>query len=225
MTEHQRASVNRPREVRVYCVATQVLCVSQACRRCPVASRSRCGEKLKGVIRVDRSEIRSLVNEVVRQSVEETLNGLLEAEAEQLCQAKRYERSANRADTRAGHYKRTLHTKAGEVELKMPRLRRIRLETEIIGRYQRRESSVEGALMDFRGHHGRAAENHRCHPVQLEIREVADRPALERSLGTVRFVSLVRARPPASHQRLGFRSSAFRVKSHVPARESDVCLR
>lgn len=92
------------------------------------------GAKLEGVIRVDESEIRSHVDEVVRQSVEETLNGLPEAEAEQLCRAKRYERSADRVDTRAGHYKRTLHTKGGEVELKMPRLRRMRLETEIIGR-------------------------------------------------------------------------------------------
>jgi len=107
------------------------------------------GAKLEGVIRVDESEIRSHVDEVVRQSVEETLNGLLEAEAEQLCRARRYERSADRADTRAGHYKRTLHTKAGEVELKMPRLRRMRLETEIVERYQRRESSVEEALMEM----------------------------------------------------------------------------
>ena len=44
------------------------------------------GAKLEGVIRVDESEIRSHVDEVVRQSVEETLNGLLEAEADQLCQ-------------------------------------------------------------------------------------------------------------------------------------------
>ena len=107
------------------------------------------GAKLEGVIRVNESEIRSHVDEVVRQSVEETLNGLLEAEADQLCQAKRYERTADRADTRAGHYKRSLHTTAGEVELKVPRLRRMRFETEIIERYQRRQSSVEEALMEM----------------------------------------------------------------------------
>ena len=107
------------------------------------------GAKLEGVIRVDESEIRSHVDQVVRQSVEETLNGLLEAEAEQLCQAKRYERSAERVDTRAGHYKRNLQTKAGEVELNVPRLRRMRFETQIIERYRRRESSVEEALMEM----------------------------------------------------------------------------
>jgi transposase-like protein len=33
-----------------------------------------------------------------------------------MCNAQRYERSPERTDTRAGHYKRKLHTKAGEVE-------------------------------------------------------------------------------------------------------------
>ena len=54
------------------------------------------------VIRVDEQELRGHLDEVVRTSVEETLNGLLDAEADRLCQAKRYERTADRVDTRAG---------------------------------------------------------------------------------------------------------------------------
>lgn len=54
------------------------------------------------VIAVDEKELRAHVSDVVRQSVEETLNGLLDAEAEALCQAKRCERNAERASTRAG---------------------------------------------------------------------------------------------------------------------------
>jgi transposase-like protein len=50
---------------------------------------------------------------VVRTSVEETLNSMLDAEADRLCQAKRYERTAERLDTRAGSYERKLTTKAG----------------------------------------------------------------------------------------------------------------
>ena len=46
------------------------------------------------------------------------------AEADQLCGAGRYERSKARQDTRAGSYERTLQTKAGEVSLKVPKLRR-----------------------------------------------------------------------------------------------------
>ena len=45
------------------------------------------------VIKIDEGKIRSHVDEVVRQTVEETLNGLLDAEADELCGAKRYERA------------------------------------------------------------------------------------------------------------------------------------
>jgi len=101
------------------------------------------------VIKIDEGKVREHVEEVVRQSVEETLNGLLEAEADELCGAKRYERSAERLDTRAGHYERKLHTKAGEVALKVPRLRNLPFETEIIQRYRRKESSIEEAMMEM----------------------------------------------------------------------------
>jgi len=101
------------------------------------------------VVSVDEAKIRGHVDEVVRSSVEETLNGLLDAEADQLCGAKRYERAADRVDTRAGSYDRMLQTKAGEVKLKVPRLRSLPFETQIIERYRRRESSVEEALMEM----------------------------------------------------------------------------
>lgn len=57
----------------------------------------------------------------------------------------RYERSPERQDTRAGSYRRKLATKAGEVELKVPRPRRLPLETAIIERYRGQESSVKKA--------------------------------------------------------------------------------
>jgi transposase-like protein len=96
-----------------------------------------------GALRVDEGKLRSHVDEVVRSSVEETLNGLLDAEANRICRAQRYEHSPERLDTRAGHYERTLETKAGEVTLRMPKLRRLPFETAIIERYRRREASVE----------------------------------------------------------------------------------
>ena len=92
------------------------------------------GKKKVPVIAVDEQELRSHVSEVVRQSVEETLNGLLEAEADALCQARRYERNAQRASTRAGHYERALQTKAGTVQLNVPKLRHVPFETAIIER-------------------------------------------------------------------------------------------
>jgi len=101
------------------------------------------------VLQVNEAEIKSQLGELVRESVEETLNGLLDAEADQLCNAKRYERSSERSSTRAGHYQRKLHTKAGEVTLKVPKLRSVPFETAIIERYRRRESSVEEALIEM----------------------------------------------------------------------------
>src|SRR5512136_2491656 len=101
------------------------------------------------VIQIDEARIRDHLGEMVRGSVEETLNALLDAEADRLCNAQRYERSAARRDTRAGHYERNLQTKAGEVRLKVPKLRQQTFETAIIERYRRRESSVEEALIEM----------------------------------------------------------------------------
>lgn len=97
------------------------------------------------MIRIDESEIRGHLNELVRGTVEETLNGLLDAEADEMCHAQRYERSAERVDMRAGHYRRRLHTQAGEVELKVPKLRRQTFETAIIERYRRRKKKGVGS--------------------------------------------------------------------------------
>ncbi len=103
----------------------------------------------RDVLRLDESQLRGHVDQVVRDSVEQTLNALLEAEADALCGAQRYERSPDRLDTRAGHYTRQLQTKAGDVTLKVPRLRTLPFETQIIERYRRRESSVEEALIEM----------------------------------------------------------------------------
>ena len=78
----------------------------------------------------------------MRGSVEETLNELLEAEAEKLTQAARYERNEQRQGYRSGHYSRNLTTTSGDVTLKVPKLKGISFETAIIERYRRRESSV-----------------------------------------------------------------------------------
>jgi len=101
------------------------------------------------VIEIDEARIKDHLGELVRGSVEDTLNTLLEAEADQMCNAARYERTEARRDTRAGSYDRKLHTKAGEVNLKVPKLRRQTFETAIIERYRRREASVEEALIEM----------------------------------------------------------------------------
>ena len=55
------------------------------------------------------------LDKIVKTTVEETLNAMLDAEADQLCGARRYEHSEDRVDTRAGHYECQLQTKASDV--------------------------------------------------------------------------------------------------------------
>ena len=104
---------------------------------------------LGDVIAINEGVIKDHLDKVVVATVQETLNAMLDAEADQLCGAKRYEHSADRVDTRAGHYERQLHTKAGEVTLKVPKLRSLAFESAIIERYKRREISVEEALVEM----------------------------------------------------------------------------
>ena len=106
-------------------------------------------KELGKVVQIDESRIKDHLGELVRGTVEETLNAMLDAEADALCGAQRYERSPDRVDTRAGSYTRKLHTRAGEVELKMPKLRAQTFETAIIERYRRRESSIEESLIEM----------------------------------------------------------------------------
>jgi Transposase, Mutator family len=101
------------------------------------------------VIEIDGARIRDHLGEMLRGTVDEALNAMLDAEADRLCGAGRYERSEGRRDTRAGSYERSLETRAGQVSLKIPKLRRQTFETAIIERYRRRESSVEEALIEM----------------------------------------------------------------------------
>ena len=101
------------------------------------------------IIRIEQEQLNRHLDKVVRGTVEQTLNGLLDAEADRLCGAGRYERTEARKDRRAGHYTRKLDTKAGAVKLKVPKLRTLPFETAIIERYRRRESSVEEALIEM----------------------------------------------------------------------------
>jgi len=101
------------------------------------------------LIEIDQGQLRQHVDGLVRDAVEDTLNALLDAEADALCHARRYERSPDRTDYRAGSYTRQFHTKAGEVELKVPKLRRATFESQVIERYRRRETSVEEALVEM----------------------------------------------------------------------------
>ena len=75
------------------------------------------------IVTLNEEVIKGQIKELVRGSVEETLSELLEAEAERLTQAARYERNEARQGNRSGHYDRNLTTITGDVTLHVPRLK------------------------------------------------------------------------------------------------------
>ena len=101
------------------------------------------------IIQLNEGIIKNELKELVRSSVEETLNELLDKEAAELTGAAKYERSEARQGYRSGHYERNLTTTSGDVTLKVPKLKGVGFETAIIERYRRRESSVEEALIEM----------------------------------------------------------------------------
>ncbi len=101
------------------------------------------------IIEINEQKVKDHLGEFVRATVEETLNAMLDAEADAICNAQRYERTESRKGNRSGHYDRKLLTKSGEVTLQIPKLRKVTFETAIIERYKRREISVEEAMIEM----------------------------------------------------------------------------
>lgn len=101
------------------------------------------------IVTLNQEVIHTELKDLVRNSVEETLNSLLDAEADRLVNAERYARDEERKGYRSGHYDRSFTTTAGEVNLRIPKLKGLTFETAIIERYKRRETSVEEALIEM----------------------------------------------------------------------------
>ena len=101
------------------------------------------------IIQINKELIHTELKDLVKNSVEETLNAMLDAEADKLVNAERYARDEERQGYRAGHYDRNFSTTAGDVKLRMPKLKGVAFETAIIERYRRRETSVEEALIEM----------------------------------------------------------------------------
>jgi transposase-like protein len=85
----------------------------------------------------------------VAKHVEELLNAMLNAEADELTKAKRYERTDSRRTYRAGHYERGLVVKVGNMTIRVPKLKGAFFDSQIIDRYQRRKESVDEALIEM----------------------------------------------------------------------------
>jgi putative transposase len=87
--------------------------------------------------------------EFLRQIVREAMQQILEAEMTDALGAEPGERTEDRLGYRAGHYPRTLITRVGKLELRVPRDRDGRFSTELFERYQRSEKALVSALAEM----------------------------------------------------------------------------
>ena len=101
------------------------------------------------IVSFDEEAVKSELRELVRKTIEETINAMLDEDADQLVGAGPYERTDERAAYRAGHYERGFTTTSGQLAPKMPKLKGMRFATAVIERYKRRETSVEEAIIEM----------------------------------------------------------------------------
>ena len=87
--------------------------------------------------------------EFLRPLIEKVLQELLEEEMNEALGARKGERTAGRLGYRSGYYPRTLITRVGKVELRVPQDRHGRFSTAIFERYQRSEKALVTALIEM----------------------------------------------------------------------------
>lgn len=85
----------------------------------------------------------------LRGLVQEAVQAILEVEMDIHLGAGRYERAAGRSGYRNGYKPRTLHTRVGTLELRVPQDREGTFSTELFGRYQRNEQALVLTLMEM----------------------------------------------------------------------------
>lgn len=99
--------------------------------------------------RTDWKELMAGQEDFLRPLIQEVVRQVLEAEMEEAVGAEKGERTPNRQGYRAGYYSRTLVTRVGKLELRVPQDRQGRFRTEVFERYQRSEKALVGALTEM----------------------------------------------------------------------------
>jgi len=98
-------------------------------------------EELKAIFHQNEEGILSLLQPVIQS--------ILEAEMTDFLGANTNERTDSRNGYRAGYYNRTLTTRMGKIELRVPRDRNGKFSTELFDRYQRSEKALVAALCEM----------------------------------------------------------------------------
>src|SRR4051812_47597090 len=100
---------------------------------------------LKAEVKQILAEDQDLLKAVVAATLQQTL----EAEMDEALGAEKSERTPGRLGYRAGYYGRTLITRVGKIELRVPQDRQGRFRTEVFERYQRSEKALVMAMMEM----------------------------------------------------------------------------
>jgi putative transposase len=101
---------------------------------------------------ITAAELKQMLAEdgdLLKTIIEQTVQQVLEAEMEEALQAGKGERSENRLGYRSGYYGRTLVTRVGKIELRVPQDRQGRFRTEVFERYQRSEKALVAAMLEM----------------------------------------------------------------------------
>jgi transposase-like protein len=96
---------------------------------------------VKALLAQDQDFLRPLVQAVLQE--------LLEAEMSEALGAAKGERTPDRLGYRSGYYDRTLVSRVGKLELRVPQDRHGRFSTELFERYQRSEKALVAALAEM----------------------------------------------------------------------------
>ncbi len=103
--------------------------------------RKRSSLDLKVLVKEDQDLLRSLMREALQE--------VLEAEMDEALQAGKGQRTPQRLGYRSGYYSRSLVTRVGKLELRVPQDRHGRFSTELFERYQRSEKALVSALAEM----------------------------------------------------------------------------
>ena len=87
--------------------------------------------------------------DLLKSAVQEMVQEILEAEMDDAVGARKGERSSGRMGYRSGYYSRSLVTRVGKLELRVPQDRQGRFSTEIFERYQRSEKALVACLAEM----------------------------------------------------------------------------
>jgi putative transposase len=102
--------------------------------------------------RITAEDLKQMLAEegdLLKTIIEQTVQQVLEAEMEEALQAGKSERSEYRLGYRSGYYGRTLVTRVGKMELRVPQDRQGRFRTDVFERYQRSEKALVAAMLEM----------------------------------------------------------------------------